>query len=87
MVTLNRKALVKKLQHLLGADFFIRDSEEFDGRKKALWVSGESYSDKLEDCPASGPYTLNQTFEKCVNDAGWYVEFYDAGTLMLYKNE
>jgi hypothetical protein len=82
-----RQLLIADLKKLLGENFHIRDSEDFDGREGAIWISGESYSPLIEDCPFDG-YMLNAhpKVQELLFQHGWCFEFYDSGTVFLYRD-
>ena len=73
---------------------FTRTSEEFDGAKGGIWTSGENgeeWKGKVIYAYYSEDYK-NRTFgvlnswEKELNKRGWYSEWYDAGTVMIWPN-
>lgn len=63
-------------------DLFVNRSEEFDGRIGGIWTSGEdgifNYWNYENRCDAK--------MQKILDECGWFYEFYDAGTVMLYPN-
>lgn len=71
---------------------FVSTTEEFNGSEGGVWVSGESgdvYKGKIiydyysEDHKNYELGVLNK-FEKQINKIGWYSEWYDAGTVMIW---
>ena len=71
---------------------FVSTTEEFNGSEGGVWVSGESgdvYKGKMiynyysEDYKNYELGVLNR-FEKQINKIGWYSEWYDAGTVMIW---
>jgi len=71
---------------------FVSTTEEFNGSEGGVWVSGESgdvYKGKIiynyysEDHKNYELGVLNR-FEKQINKIGWYSEWYDAGTVMIW---
>ena len=73
---------------------FTRTSEEFDGSKGGIWTTGENgeqYKGKRIYDYYSEDYK-NRTFgvlnswEKELNKRGWYSEWYDAGTVIIWPN-
>jgi hypothetical protein len=71
----------------------VRTSEEFSSASSGtgVWVSGEDESDYegrvIYDYYAEGPgYELGvlSEFEDILQQHGWYSEWYDAGTVMIY---
>ena len=70
---------------------FVRTTEDFDGSKGGIWTSGES-SPSLGGKKIyyyygnSSAYELGvlKKFEDAINKLGWYSEWYDAGTMMIW---
>ena len=63
-------------------------SEDFDGDKGGIWIAADSttslfdyYSEAWVDTIGIKP-ELNKTAE----DSGWYFEWYDAGTMMVWPS-
>lgn len=84
----SREALIADLRELLGEDFFIRESENFDGREGAIWTTNEQPSAALAggfayDDDACQPHSV---IEALLKKHDWFCEPYDAGTLFLYNN-
>jgi hypothetical protein len=88
---LDRDAMIDWLDQTLS---FTRTSEEFDGAKGGIWTSGENgeeWKGKVIYAYYSEDYK-NRTFgvlnswEKELNKRGWYSEWYDAGTVMIWPN-
>lgn len=68
------------------------DYAEISPRYNGIWFKGsEDYckSDDLPifDCYEEFGHDIHPTLSKILDDAGWYGEPYDAGTLMAYKGE
>jgi hypothetical protein len=70
---------------------FVRTTEEFDGSKGGIWTSGESSpvlgGKKIYNYYAEGAaYELGvlKRFEQAINKLGWYSEWHDAGTMMIW---
>lgn len=70
---------------------FVRTTEDFDGSKGGIWTSGESSPSlggkKIYNYYGSGAaYELGvlKKFEAAINKLGWYSEWYDAGTMMIW---
>jgi hypothetical protein len=89
--TLDRDEMMDWLDQTLT---FTRTSEEFDGSKDGIWTTGENgeqYKGKRIYDYYSEDYK-NRTFgvlnswEKELNKRGWYSEWYDAGTVMIWPN-
>jgi len=88
---LDRDAMMDWLDQTLS---FTRTSEEFDGAKGGIWTTGENgeeWKGKVIYAYYSEDYK-NRTFgvlnswEKELNKRGWYSEWYDAGTVMIWPN-
>ena len=88
---LDRDAMIDWLDQTLS---FTRTSEEFDGAKGGIWTTGENgeeWKGKVIYAYYSEDYK-NRTFgvlnswEKELNKRGWYSEWYDAGTVMIWPN-
>lgn len=69
----------------------VRPTEEFDGAQGGIWVSGENGEalggKRIYDYYASGSaYELGvlKKYEQAINKLGWYSEWYDAGTVMIW---
>jgi hypothetical protein len=89
--TLDRDEMMDWLDQTLT---FTRTSEEFDGSKGGIWTTGENgeqYKGKIIYDYYSQDYK-NRTFgvlnswEKELNKRGWYSEWYDAGTVMIWQD-
>jgi hypothetical protein len=73
---------------------FVKTSEEFNGNDGGIWVSGENgdrYKGKqIYDYYIGDPknYELGvlKDWEKELNKRGWYSEWYDAGTVMIWPD-
>lgn len=70
---------------------FVRTTEDFDGSKGGIWTSGESSPSlggkKIYNYYGSGAaYELGvlKKFEAAINKLGWYSEWYDTGTMMIW---
>ena len=88
---LDRDAMMDWLDQTLS---FTRTSEEFDGAEGGIWTTGENgeeWKGKVIYAYYSEDYK-NRTFgvlnswEKELNKRGWYSEWYDAGTVMIWPN-
>jgi len=89
--TLDRDQMIEWLEKNLE---FVSTSEDFDGSQGGIWVSGENgdqykgkriYDYYSEDYKNREFGVLN-TWEKELNKMGWYSEWYDAGTVMIWPN-
>ena len=73
---------------------FVKTTEEFNGSPGGIWVCGEcgdEYKGRIIYAYYSEDYK-NRTFgvdnkwEKELNKRGWYSEWHDAGTSMIWPN-
>lgn len=94
-MTITRERLIAKLEKAY-PEMMLRDSELFDGRKGAIWTSGEEppldrtgmpifdyWAEDIEE----KYYTFgvrNHLFNFLERN-GWYAEWYDAGTIFIYE--
>lgn len=70
----------------------IRNSEDFDGVDGGIWIaadngermSGKEIFDYYADSSSYSFGVLNN-FVKFINKHGWYAEYYDPGTIMLWE--
>ena len=71
---------------------FVRNTEDFNGNEGGIWLSGENmdeykgqviYDYYSEDYKNREFGVLNK-WEKELNKRGWYSEWYDAGTVMVW---
>jgi hypothetical protein len=92
---MNREQLQNKLKEKY-PKLKVRTTEEFDGGKGGLWVSGEDGIEakdgfSLFDYYAEDYKEVRYIFgvHKEIGDYleanGWYAEWYDAGTIMIYS--
>ena len=73
---------------------FVKTSKEFDGNDGGIWVSGENgdqYKGKLiydyySEDPKNYELGVLKDWEKELNKRGWYSEWYDAGTVMIWPD-
>jgi hypothetical protein len=71
---------------------FVKTTEEFNGSRGGIWVSGED-GDEYKGVTIYDYYTsgksyelgVNIKWEKELNKRGWYSEWYDAGTVMIWE--
>lgn len=87
-VSSSREVVKAELQTMLGEEFFLRDSEEFDGREGAIWTSGESSASGLNGEFIASFYgmKIHPKVEELLNKHGWWLDWYDAGTILLYPD-
>ncbi len=89
-----RYNLKQKLEKDYGVKW-MDDSENFNGHKGGVWLSGENGTDggqieglELFDYYAeSGLYELGvlKEFQKFLDKIGWFAEWNDAGTMFLWR--
>jgi len=84
---------VTKLLEKKYPNMFLRTTEDFNGVKGGIWTSGEDgpqakngYSIFNYYSENYAMYTLGVHLEiaELLEEMGWYAEFYDAGTVMLW---
>ena len=71
----------------------VSTTEEFDGSPGGIWVSGEDgetlKGKRIYDYYNEGStyeFGVLKTWEKELNKRGWYSEWYDAGTVMIWQD-
>jgi hypothetical protein len=89
---LTREELVKILQTKYALNF-TKDSEEFDGEEGGIWLGG-SEGKVMPDGKtemfnyyhggSKFPQGINKDFAKFLDKCGWYGQFADPGTVMLW---
>ena len=86
---LDRDEMMEWLDNYLS---FTRTSEEFDGAEGGIWTTGENgeeykgrviYDYYSEDYK-NREFGVLTKWEKELNKRGWYSEWYDAGTVMIW---
>jgi len=87
--TLDRDEMMDWLEgHLI----FVRTSEEFDGAQGGIWTTGEN-GDEYKGNVIYDYYSMDhknrifgvdKKWDKELNKRGWYSEWYDAGTVMIW---
>ena len=67
---------------------FIENSEEFNGCKGGIWLSADGSENNyyFDYYTTSRAYEngVRKTFIKWLEDRGWYAEWNDPGTMMLW---
>jgi len=87
MKSMNRDDLLAALQVQFPRAWFKR-GEEFDGRKNSIWtgegsfIGDDHYVRGIFEYYDSEP--VDPEFNAFIEPRGWYVEWYDAGTVFLY---
>ena len=84
---------VTKLLEKKYPNMFLRTTESFNGVKGGIWTSGEDGPQAKNGYSIFNYYSENYTMytlgvhleiAKLLEEMGWYAEFYDAGTVMLW---
>jgi len=88
--SMNRDVMIEWLQETMK---FVSTTEEFDGSPGGIWVSGEDgetlKGKRIYDYYNEGStyeFGVLKTWEKELNKRGWYSEWYDAGTVMIWQD-
>lgn len=81
---MKRQQLINALKELLGNDWFLRTTEAFNGSKGGIWTTNERTSNALDGQTIMEEYEVHPKVEALVKQHGFFVEPYDAGTLMIY---
>lgn len=87
---IDRDEMIKWIQQYMK---FVKTTEEFDGSTGGIWVSGENMDlfkgkriyDYYNETRAYDLGVLS-SWEKELDKRGWYSEWYDAGTVMIWQN-
>ena len=86
---LDRDDMIKWIEKYMD---FVRTTEEFNGSQGGIWVSGENgdeykgrviYDYYSEDYK-NRTFGVDNKWEKELNKRGWYSEWHDAGTSMIW---
>lgn len=88
MGTMNREMLINNLDK---KGLIVRGTtEEFDGSEGGIWLSAEEESNQLffDYYAESRAYELGvkNTMRDFLEHRGWYAEWYDPGTVMLWED-
>ena len=61
-------------------------TEDFDGSKRGIWIAAEGKQEHLNYYSAkwSNTFGVEPRLDKAVNKKGWFFEWYDPGTMMVY---
>jgi hypothetical protein len=86
---LDRDAMIKWIEKYMD---FVRTTEEFNGSQGGIWVSGENMDeykgrviyDYYSEDYKNRTFGVDNKWEKELNKKGWYSEWYDAGTSMIW---
>ena len=93
---MREKTLIKKINRLIPQAKAVPASEFYDDPEvEGIWFKG-SEDEYLDGLPIYNPYCefgihrdtggIHGDLYKILEDAGWYAEPYDAGTLMACRN-
>ena len=85
-MTYTRKRLMKEIQKIMGESFPVRTTEEFDGQTEGIWTSGEHEGKDGLHFADYYSMSTHPKIEKLLENAGWFYEWHDAGTIMIYEN-
>ena len=94
MKTLSRNRLMTKLEKAY-PDMMLNTTEEFDGRKGGIWTGAEPGPEDKSGMPLFDYYNedykeefyifgVRKHFHDFLDRNGWWCEWYDAGTMMIY---
>jgi len=64
-------------------------TDEFYGEKNennGIWVAADYTPELFDYWNSKVPFGINEKLNKLVEDSGWYFEWYDPGTMMVWKN-
>ena len=86
---LDRDDMIKWIEKYMD---FVRTTEEFNGSEGGIWVSGENGDEykgrEIYDYYSSDyknrTFGVDNRWEKELNKRGWYSEWHDAGTSMIW---
>lgn len=92
MANLSREKLLKELRKKYPLQNF-RTTEEFNGNKGGVWTSGESVEQLHGGLPLFDYYAEGNNYvfgvvaplHDWLEEKGWYGEWYDAGTMMIWE--
>ena len=63
------------------ADFYSSKVEN-----EGIWVAADYTPELFDYWNSKVPFGINEKLNKLVEDSGWYFEWYDPGTMMVWKN-
>jgi hypothetical protein len=86
---LDRDDMIKWIEKYMD---FVRTTEEFNGSQGGIWVSGENMDeykgrviyDYYSEDYKNRTFGVDNKWEKELNKKGWYSEWHDAGTSMIW---
>ena len=89
---MNREDLMQLLREKY-PNMFLRTSEQFSSEyKNGIWTSCEESSLAKDGCPLFNYDSISPRYElgihseiyKLLEEHGWYCEWYDAGTILIW---
>lgn len=79
------KALIKKINKAIPEARAV-PMADWDGSDDGIWFRGsEDYVEADGRLIFGGGFDVHPKLEKILDDAGWFAEPYDSGTLMAYN--
>ena len=93
-MSITRDSLISKLQKAY-PKMGLRTTEEFDGSEGGIWTSGEESPEDRQGLPLFDYYAESMKlydlgvrvhFANFLERQGWYCEWYDAGTMMIWQD-
>ena len=63
------------------ADFYSSKTEN-----EGIWVAADYTPELFDYWNSKVPFGINEKLNKLVEASGWYFEWYDPGTMMVWKN-
>ena len=63
------------------ADFYSSKVEN-----EGIWVAADYTPELFDYWNSKVPFGINEKLNKLIEDSGWYFEWYDPGTMMVWKN-
>ena len=93
-MAISREKLMAKLEKAY-SNMFLRTTEEFDGSEGGIWTCGEGDLLDRSGLPLFDYWSENHDlydlgvrihFVEFLERQGWYAEWHDAGTIMLWQD-
>ena len=85
-MSITREKLIAKLERAY-PKMFLRTTEEFDGSEGGIWTSGEESPTDRTGRELFDYYSEDHSnYDLGVRIQGWFAEWHDAGTIMLWVN-
>jgi len=94
-MAITRERLIAKLEKAY-PNMFLRPTEEFNGSEGGIWTSGEDSPEDRSGLPLFNYWTTDMKedyyifgvrvhFHNFLERNGWYAEWHDAGTMMIWE--